>query len=280
MNPTDTAAGRLEPRPRVALVVVDDGLYTHRWVRALLDAPALDVVAAACLSPFSAVGFNPRGARGLWRVSLGRLRYYGPAATARFALRSVRAATADVLFRLGLARQAHSVRSAVRARAIDVFTPPHGDVNRPDFCARLADYRPDLLLCAFSQRAERNFLETPRLGCLNVHFSMLPAHRGREPLFRAMLTGGGAGVSVHWMTPEFDAGAVVLQEPLDLAGCNTLDRLIHRAAELAGRIVPRAVLKAAAWQDDKRGPHELPDVAGWPSREEVARFRQRGLRFV
>ena len=56
--------------------------------------------------------------------------------------------------------------------------------------------------------------------------------------------------------------------------------LIRRAAERAAQIVPQAVLQAAAWQGDKSGPDELPDVAGWPSPEEVARFKRQGLRFI
>lgn len=280
MSESDAAGGNLDQRPRVGLVIVDDGLYTHRWVGALLNAPDLEVVCAACLSPFDAVGLNPGGVRGLWRVSWARMRYYGPAATLRFAAKSAVGRAFGLLFRLRLGRQPHCVASAARARAVEVFTPPQGNVNHPEFCARLASHDLDLLVGAFSQRAGPAFLDAARLGCLNVHFSMLPQHRGREPLFQAMLSGQGGGVSVHWMTAEIDAGAVVCQEPLDTAPHTTLHQVILRACDLAALVVPEAVRRAVRWESDKEGPTGLPRLAGWPSREDVARFRKRGFRFV
>ena len=280
MSRLDTPNGTPPNRPRVGVVVVDDGLYTHRWVSALFEASDFDVVCAACLSPFRAVGFNPGGAGGLWRVSRSRTRYYGPAATLRFAAKWAWGRASDLLFNLRLARRPHSVASAVRARGIDVFSPPRGNVNAPGFCKRLASYRPDLLVCAFSQPAGPVFLRTPRLGCLNVHFSLLPAHRGREPLFRAMLDGQGAGVSAHWMTPEIDAGAIVRQESFEITSCKTLHQAILRACDAAARVVPAAIGAAAQGEGNRSNTADLPDVRGWPSGEEVARFKKQGFRFV
>lgn len=276
-NAVTCTAGR---RPRVGLVAVDDGLYTHRWILPLLEDADLEVVCAACLSPFRALDFNPRGARGLRQVSLARLRYYGLAATWKFACKSACGRVRDLLFVIGLGRQPCSVASAVRAQGIEVFSPPQHNVNHPDFCARLASFHPDLLVCAFSQRTKPAFLETARLGCLNVHFSLLPEHRGREPLFRAMLSGTGAGVSVHWMTAEIDTGAVVCQQPLDAGRYKTLHHLILDACDLAGRVVPQAVHEAIRWQGDKSGPPNVSSLAGWPSPEEIILFKQRGLGFV
>ena len=186
----------------------------------------------------------------------------------------------DLLFRMRLRSQAHSVASAVHALGIERIKPPNGDINHPAFCAQLAAGGPDLVVCAFSQRAEESFVQTARVGCLNVHFSLLPEHRGREPSFRAMLSGKGAGVSVHWMAHELDAGAVVLQRPFDVTGCTTLHNAILRACHVAAQLVPDAIRKAARWQGAKHqlGPR-LP-VGGWPSQHETARFREKGFRFA
>lgn len=259
---------------------MDDGLYTHRWAAPLLGAPDFDAVCAACLSPFRAAGFNPGRKRGLCGVTLARLRYYGPAATLKFAALAAAARAWDLLFRVGLGCQLHSVRSVARAGGVEVILPRGSDVHDPDFLAGLVACKPDLLVCAFSQRAEAPFVEVPRLGCLNVHFSLLPGHRGREPMFRAMLAGRGAGVSVHWMTDQFDAGAVVCQEPVELDGARTLHQAILRACEVAARVVPEAIRRAIAWRAGKSVPAELPPEAGWPTREEIARFHRRGFRFV
>ena len=66
-------------RPRIGLVVVDDGLYTHRWVASVLDHGSIRPVCVACLSPFQAVNLNPGCARGLWAVARARLGLLWPA---------------------------------------------------------------------------------------------------------------------------------------------------------------------------------------------------------
>lgn len=267
-------------RPRVAFVVVDDGLYTHRWLAPLMDRHDFDTICVACLSPYWAVDFNPRGARGPWPVIRSRLAYYGAAATLRFAGKAAWATVNGWRFRAGLGGEPGSVAAAARARNVKVLRPCRSDLDDAGFRARLKTLRPDLLVCAFSQKADRALLDLPRLGCLNVHFSLLPQHRGREPLFRAMLAGQGAGVSVHWMAPELDAGPMVVQEPLETSGFRTLHQLILAACTTAANVVPAAIQKAQAGRPAEVDARPAAPLAGWPSAEDVTRFNARGLRFV
>ncbi len=267
-------------RPRVGFVVVDDGLYTHRWLGPVMDRREFETICVACLSPYWAVDFNPRGACGPWPVARSRLAYYGPAAALGFAWKAAWATVNGLRFRRGLGGMPGSVSSAACARNVEVLRPQRSDLNDAGFRARLKVLRPDLLVCAFSQKADKAFLDLPRLGCLNVHFSLLPQHRGREPLFHAMLAGQGAGVSVHWMAPELDTGPLVFQEPLETAGFRTLHRLIRAACILAARVLPAAIEKAQAGRPTEVDVHPATSLAGWPNPEEVARFKARGFRFV
>ncbi len=272
-------------RPRICPVVIDDGLYTHRWLAPLLWDARLEVVGVGCLSPFTARDFNPGRARGFLPVVLRRTRYYGLPAAARFAARAALARAADAAFRLGWGRP-HSVATAVRARGLPLLLPPDGDVNHPGFLSELRALAPDLVLGAFSQRAGPKLLALPRRGCLNLHFSLLPRHRGREPLFYAMLAGEGAGVTVHWMTPRLDAGGIVAQQALDARRFVRLHQLILAACAVAAELVPRALLRACETRaaETRERPRDGADpgepIASWPDAAAVARFARRGLRFV
>lgn len=262
-------------RLRVVPLVVDDGLYTHRWLLPLFDDPRLEVVGVGCLSPTTARAFNPGGACGLLAVARARAAYYGPLAAVRFA------ALAAFARAVGLARhRPATVAAAARARGLPLLVPPDGDVHQSALLARLRSLEPDLLLCAFSQRARAALLRLPARGCLNVHFSLLPQHRGREPLFHALLAGGGAGVSVHWMTEFVDGGAVVAQQAIDVAGVVTLHRLILAACVVAARLVPEAVALAGRGPGPRDAGAAAGPLAGWPDRDAVRRFRARGLRFI
>jgi folate-dependent phosphoribosylglycinamide formyltransferase PurN len=280
MNPIARDPTFAQVRPRIGLAVVDDGLYSHRWVTPVLDHPAIEPVCVACLSPFEAVNFNPRAARGFWAATRARLAYYGLGATSGFAWKAAQSTIRGLRFHFGLGGAPASVAAAARARCIEVLRPARSDIDSPAFRDKLKTLGLDLLVCAFSQRADEAFLTIPRTGCLNVHFSLLPHHRGREPLFHAMLAGQGAGVSVHWMATRLDAGPIVLQEPLASAGFCTLHGLILAACDLAAQVVPAAIKMAIAGRPGCAEALPQSPVASWPSREEIAHFRSRGFRFV
>lgn len=268
----------MSARVRTGLIAVDDGLYTHRWASRVLDSPKIEPVFATRLSPLKARRFNPGAGRSAGALS--RVRYYGPAASLKFACGAALSAARDAAFRAGLGFSPGSVRGAALRLGVPLLPAPDDDVEDGGYVREVRRREPDILVCAFSQRAAR-LLDAPRLGCLNVHFSMLPLNRGREPLFHSMLSGKGAGVSVHWMTPGLDEGPVVLQEPLDAGGFRTLHALILAASAVAARLVPKAVpLAAAGPRSAARPPSPLPPMNGWPTPEQVAAFRRKGLRFI
>jgi methionyl-tRNA formyltransferase len=80
-------------------------------------------------------------------------------------------------------------------------------------------------------------LDAPRLGCLNIHFSLLPRWRGAAPVPRAMLAGDAeTGVGIMQMDAGLDTGAVLLQESMPIPPAATapqmLEKLTERGAEL------------------------------------------------
>jgi methionyl-tRNA formyltransferase len=83
---------------------------------------------------------------------------------------------------------------------------------------RLAAYRPDVILVAcFPYVFPPALLQLPRLACLNLHPSLLPAYRGPAPLFWQFRQGERqAGVTLHVMDDRLDAGDILLQASLPL----------------------------------------------------------------
>src|SRR5215471_6713061 len=94
---------------------------------------------------------------------------------------------------------------------------PVWEVHRlsdPETINVLVAYQPDVICVAcFSQRIPRTVLDIPRLGCLNVHPSLLPANRGPEPLFWTFREGSQhTGLTIHLMDEGMDTGPIVAQE--------------------------------------------------------------------
>lgn len=109
--------------------------------------------------------------------------------------------------------------------------------------ASIAALQPDLgVIVAYGGLVREPLLSAPRLGWINLHFSLLPAWRGAAPVQHSIIAGDDEhGAAVFQLVPELDAGAVLaeLRRPADrlaTAG-ETLDRLAVEGAELLAGVV-------------------------------------------
>lgn len=123
------------------------------------------------------------------------------------------------------------------------------DVNAAEFGEGLRALALDLIVVvSYGQILRAALLGLPRFGCLNVHASLLPRHRGAAPIQAAILDGDAeTGVSFMRMDAGLDTGPVYSQVRLPLSGCETAVELQVALAGLAAdHIVPcvQAVCRA------------------------------------
>ena len=89
-------------------------------------------------------------------------------------------------------------------------------------------------------------LDVPRLGCLNIHASLLPRWRGAAPIHRAIEAGDAeTGITIMQMDAGLDTGDMLLVDKLPIAAQDTTASLHDRLAELGGRLVVEALELAA-----------------------------------
>lgn len=92
-------------------------------------------------------------------------------------------------------------------------------------------------------------LDVPRLGCLNIHASLLPRWRGAAPIHRAIEAGDTqTGVVIMQMDAGLDTGDMLLTDLLDIADDDTTASLHDRLAEMGGALVVSALADAQAGQ--------------------------------
>ncbi|MFA6232248.1 MAG: methionyl-tRNA formyltransferase [Rhodanobacter sp.] len=103
----------------------------------------------------------------------------------------------------------------------------------------LASYRPDLLVVvAYGLILPRKVLALPRLGCWNVHASLLPRWRGAAPIQRAILAGDAqSGVDLMQMEAGLDTGPVLLQRRTPITATDTGGSLHDRLATLGAEVL-------------------------------------------
>ena len=90
-------------------------------------------------------------------------------------------------------------------------------------------------------------LDAPRLGCLNIHASLLPRWRGAAPIHRAIEAGDDqTGVTIMQMDAGLDTGAMLLTDTLSIAPDDTTASLHDRLAEMGGDLILQALEQAQA----------------------------------
>lgn len=131
-----------------------------------------------------------------------------------------------------------AIKIEAAARGIPVVQPER---IRKDFSA-LVDWAPDLMVvAAYGQILPKAVLDLPRLGCLNIHASLLPRHRGASPIQAAILAGDAeSGVTIMWMDEGLDTGDILLARHTPIGHSESAGELHDRLAELA----PGALLEA------------------------------------
>jgi len=103
------------------------------------------------------------------------------------------------------------------------------------------------VVVAYGLILPKAILATPRLGCLNIHASLLPRWRGAAPIQRAILAGDAeTGVTIMQMDEGLDTGPILLQQRIPIAPAETGATLHDRLAELGARMIVSALDGLAA----------------------------------
>mgnify|MGYP003293545846 CR=1 FL=1 len=98
---------------------------------------------------------------------------------------------------------------------------------------------PDIIItCAYGQIVPKILLDTPRLGCVNVHASLLPYHRGGAPIHRAIIEGDSkSGVSIMYMDVNMDSGDIISQEEVEILDNDTAESLFDKLSIMGGELL-------------------------------------------
>jgi methionyl-tRNA formyltransferase len=133
------------------------------------------------------------------------------------------------------------VKKAAADQGIPVFQPEK--LSDPVTLARLTDLAPDLIVvAAYGRILQKNVLALPRYGCVNVHPSLLPRHRGASPVAGAILAGDTVtGVSIMVMDDGTDTGPILSQEQLPVSPDDTTASLTERLADSGAGLLVRTL---------------------------------------
>jgi methionyl-tRNA formyltransferase len=152
--------------------------------------------------------------------------------------------------------------SPVKQVALEHQIPVEQPLNFKDEASlrQLASYQADLMIVvAYGLLLPQAVLDTPRLGCINVHASLLPRWRGAAPIQRAILAGDKeTGVGIMKMEAGLDTGPVLLEARCAIEASDNAQSLHDKLAELGAATLLESLadieqgLQHAVPQDDSQ----------------------------
>lgn len=211
---------------------------TRRKLRVLFVGMDLSSLSIEVLEAISAMNdFEILPAVSRRPGSIGRAwRDYGWRTVVRGAGMLARARWRMLLRRVGLRRTEgfRSLSELADERGLDLL--PFERINAGDTIERFRAFDPDVLLvAACDQILRKPVIELPRLAAVNVHPSLLPAHRGPKPCYWVIANREtSTGVTYHQIDEGIDTGAILAQRRFDVAPGESEPRLRRRCGEVAG----------------------------------------------
>lgn len=118
---------------------------------------------------------------------------------------------------------------------ISVFQP---EKIKNDY-ERILEVKPDIIItCAYGQIIPKVLLDLPRLGCINVHASLLPKLRGGAPLHHAIIDGlDKTGITIMYMDEAMDTGDIISTISYDIKSSDTTEDIHDTLRELGAKLL-------------------------------------------
>ena len=157
----------------------------------------------------------------------------------------------------------------------------------PELIERIAALEPDMIVvAAFGQILPQEVLDIPRLGCINVHGSLLPKLRGASPMHAAILEGfDESGITIMRMEAGLDTGDMISKTVCDIRGMDfteVSETLAKAGADLLAETIPHIADGTAVYekQDDSEATYAgmMSKADGFTDFDEPAETVERKIR--
>ncbi|HEV8370240.1 MAG TPA: methionyl-tRNA formyltransferase [Pyrinomonadaceae bacterium] len=127
------------------------------------------------------------------------------------------------------------------------------DETKSLFASHTADVA---VVVAYGRILPSEFLTTPRRGCINVHFSLLPLYRGASPVNWAIVNGEKeTGVTTMFIEPTLDTGPILLQSKTEVGENETASDLMGRLSEMGANLLGQTLSQLDNLTPREQDPH-------------------------
>lgn len=111
--------------------------------------------------------------------------------------------------------------------------------NNPEFIEEIKNLKPDVIcVVAYGKILPKELLDIPKLGCINVHGSLLPKYRGAAPIQWSVINGDKTtGITTMYMDVGMDTGDMILKQEVQIGEDETTGELWNRLSKIGGKLL-------------------------------------------
>lgn len=146
---------------------------------------------------------------------------------------------------------------------------------------RILEVKPDIIItCAYGQIIPKVLLDLPRLGCINVHASLLPKLRGGAPLHHAIIDGlDKTGITIMYMDEAMDTGDIISTISYDIKSSDTTEDIHDTLMELGAKLLIDTLPSIVTGTNRRIKQNEMEATYGYniTREEEHIDFNKRGV---
>ena len=144
----------------------------------------------------------------------------------------------------GMKMIASPVKQYAEEKGLKILQP--GKIKKnTEFIEEIKKINPDVIcVVAYGKILPKEILDIPKLGCINVHGSLLPKYRGAAPIQWAVLNGDKTtGITTMYMDVGMDTGDMILKEEVEIGEDETTGELWDRLAKIGGKLLVKTLKK-------------------------------------
>ena len=142
----------------------------------------------------------------------------------------------------GMKMVASPVKEYAVSKNLEIYQPEKVR-NNEEFIEKIKSLEPDVIcVVAYGKILPKEVLDIPKLGCINVHGSLLPHYRGAAPIQWAIINGDKTtGITTMYMDVGMDTGDMILKEEVEIGLDETTGELWSRLSKIGGQLLVKTL---------------------------------------
>ena len=142
----------------------------------------------------------------------------------------------------GMKMVASPVKEYAASKNLEIYQPEKVK-NNIEFIEKIKELQPDVIcVVAYGKILPKEILEIPRLGCINVHGSLLPQYRGAAPIQWAVINGDKiTGITTMYMDIGMDTGDMILKQEVEIGPDETTGDVWNKLSKLGGQLLVKTL---------------------------------------